>query len=358
MLTVRMSSDNPVPFDFEAHRRRTEQEYQSVRGRYEEFSQTIKDILTQAFQSASVNVASIEARAKTVESFGKKASEADDADETQPKYTDPLKQITDLAGVRVITFLPRTIEQIDHIISMELNIVERIDKRDILIREERFGYQSLHFLVKLKPTRTRLPEYSRFAKVIAEIQVRTILQHAWAEIEHDIQYKAVETIPVAIRRRFMALAGLLEMADREFQAVQDEDQRLRRAARTSIDAGNLADVEITPDSVKAYLDKTLGPDGRMRSYDHIAFELKQYGFRNLKQVADAISRYDGDQLSRELFGGRMGQLGRFELMILAALGNRFIDENPFSRYDWWRNGRLRELAKMRDAGIETGTYKP
>jgi putative GTP pyrophosphokinase len=352
-----MTSDDPVPFDVEAHRQRAEQSYQRVRPQYEELAQAIKEILSDAFKAASINVASIEARGKTVESFGNKASEPADTDETQPKYPEPLKQITDLAGVRVITFFPRTIEYIDQIITSEFNVVERIDKRDILIREERFGYQSLHFLVKLKPTRTRLPEYSRFLQLVAEIQVRTILQHAWAEIEHDIQYKSVETIPVVIRRRFMVLSGLLELADREFQAVQDEDKRLRAAARVSIDAGRLGNVEITADSLKAYLDKTLGPDGRMRSYDQMAFDLTRYGFRNLQQVADAVGRYDGDKMSRELFGSRMGQLGRFELMLLAALGNRFIDEHPFNRYDWWRQWRLRDLRKILEAGIETGTYK-
>jgi ppGpp synthetase/RelA/SpoT-type nucleotidyltranferase len=52
--------------------------------------------------------------------------------------------------------------------------------------------------------------------------VRTILQHAWAEIEHDIQYKSARALPPALRRRLAALAGLLEIADREFQAIRDE----------------------------------------------------------------------------------------------------------------------------------------
>lgn len=166
-----MDSDTPTPFDTETHRQRAEQSYQRVRPQYEALAQAIKDILSDAFETTSVKVASIEARAKTIESFGRKVTEPAEADETQPKYPEPLKQITDLAGVRVITFLPREIDYIDQIITREFNIVERLDKRDILVREERFGYQSLHFLVKLKPTRTRLPEYSRFDQLIAEIQV-------------------------------------------------------------------------------------------------------------------------------------------------------------------------------------------
>jgi len=48
------------------------------------------------------------------------------------------------------------------------------------------------------------------------------LQHAWAEIEHDLGYKVGATIPVPVRRRFSRLAGLLEIADREFKEIRDE----------------------------------------------------------------------------------------------------------------------------------------
>src|SRR5438309_774277 len=81
------------------------------------------------------------------------------------------------------------------------------------------------------------------ADSVAEIQVRTILQHSWAEIEHDIQYKSVSVIPAEIRRRFMSLAGMLEIADREFQAIQDADKRLTEEARASVEGGQLGKVE-------------------------------------------------------------------------------------------------------------------
>jgi hypothetical protein len=68
--------------------------------------------------------------------------------------------------------------------------------------------------------------------LVAEIQVRTILQHAWAEIEHDTRYKAVDVAPTAIARRFVALAGLLEIADREFQALQDSYKPLASSRPT------------------------------------------------------------------------------------------------------------------------------
>jgi ppGpp synthetase/RelA/SpoT-type nucleotidyltranferase len=53
----------------------------------------------------------------------------------------------------------------------------------------RIGYRTIHLVVSLSNTRTILPEYSEFDDLKFEIQLRTILEHAWAEIEHDRNYK-------------------------------------------------------------------------------------------------------------------------------------------------------------------------
>src|SRR6185437_10448916 len=113
-------------------------------------------------------------------------------------------------------------------------------------------------------------------------------QHAWAEIEHDIQYKSASVIPVDIKRRFSSLAGLLEVADREFQAVQNEDQRLRQHAREMIKKGDIDEVEITPDALKAFLTRQIGGDQRISwwSYDYLARMLRKLGFQNLRQVEE------------------------------------------------------------------------
>ena len=156
------------------------------------------------------------------------------------------------------------------------------------------------------------------------------MQHAWAEIEHDVQYKAVSALPAEIRRRFMTLAGLLEIADREFQAIEDEDVRLREEARQRVAAGTLEDVEITPDALKLYLDQKLSPDGRMTafSYEWQARLLRRVGFRNLAQIDEAISPYDDDKVSRILHGSRLGQLSRLDDVVLAALGDIYGRPTP------------------------------
>jgi putative GTP pyrophosphokinase len=348
-------------FDFEKHREEAIKNYQKVRPLYEDFGEVIKSIVNESLKSLGIKVASLETRAKSIESFGKKTVEPSITDPTQPKYKSPLSEITDLTGVRIITFFPKTIGDIESVINSQFVVLEKSDKSEALRQEQRFGYQSVHYLVKLITNRITLPEYGRFKDLIAEIQVRTILQHAWAEIEHDIQYKSIQTIPLSIRRRFMALAGLLEIADREFQAVQDEDERLRQAARVSVREGRLEDVEITPDSLKEYLDSRLGSDGRMTffSYDWTANMLRQMGFVNLGQINECIAGFDDDRISRITYGGRQGQLTRFEMLLLAGMGENYIEQHPWwADQDWFKKQRHIYLERIRECGIITRNYKP
>ena len=94
-----------------------------------------------------------------------------------------------------------------------------VDKRSAL-DPDRFGYLSLHYVVALSTTRAGLAEYADLAGLKAEIQIRSILQHSWAEIEHDLGYKTQREIPSSIRRDFSRLAGLLELADAEFMRIR------------------------------------------------------------------------------------------------------------------------------------------
>jgi len=107
----------------------------------------------------------------------------------------------------------------------------------------------------------------------------------------------------------MSLAGLLEIADREFQAIQDSDAGIREGARASALKGEFEDVEITADALRAYLDKKMGSDYRMSdySYEWTARLLRTFGFTNFRQVDECISTFDDDRVSRVIDGTRQGK---------------------------------------------------
>ena len=355
---VDREEEQEEPFNFAEHRRAAVEEYLRVRPRYEAFAGAVKRILVQALRAADITVNFVEARAKEPESFGAKAEAPSENDPRAPKYRHPLDDITDLAGVRIITFFPRTVESVGDCIREEFDVLEHTDLSRTLLQEERFGYQSEHYLVRLSSKRTTLPEYKPHLGLVAEVQVRTILQHAWAEIEHDIQYKSPITIPNTIRRRFMALAGVLEIADREFQSIQDEDELLKQQARTSVEKGVLDQVEITADALRSYLDRTIGSDARTTdfSYEYTARLLRKLGFTTIDQVDACIKAYDGDQLSRIVWKWRQGPLSRFEDMLLAGMGPVFVERRTDDA--GWRRGLSSTLERYREHGISIGNYDP
>lgn len=353
-----LASDVDVvsPFDFDSHRLVAVEAYRQKRGNYEDLARAVQSLLTAALSGIDLKVQSIDQRAKSEESFGLKAARPAGAEGATPKYADPLREIQDMAGCRVITFFLHDVQKVRDVIQSEFDVIEMVNRSSQLSATGRPGYESYHFVVGISESRLRLPEYARFRDMVAEIQVRTILQHAWAEIEHDIQYKSVDALPAQIGQRFRALAGLIEIGDREFQAIADAHESVRQAAAVSLESGDLLEIELTADSLKAYLDKTLGPDGRIRdwAYEWTAAYLRKAGFANLQQVDEVIDGYDDDNLSRLVWGGRQGQLSRFELMLLAGLGAEKMKAiHPYADEDWFRRSIDREIGIFREAGISS-----
>jgi len=183
---------------------------------YKAFCRKIEHLVTEILEDQNINYHSITSRVKKRDSFVKKVKKG------TGKYQS-LGDITDVVGVRIITYFEDDVDKVAKILGAEFNvdIENSIDKR-ALLDPDRFGYLSLHHVVSLLPKRCQLTEYKRFPALKAEIQTRSILQHAWAEIEHDLGYKTKKGIPRDIRRSFSRLAGMLEIADKEFLQIRDD----------------------------------------------------------------------------------------------------------------------------------------
>ena len=354
-------SSLPVPtnaFDFEKHRRQAIEAFHRDRPLYQEYLAEMKDILSKALAADNIKV-SIDGRVKSVESFAQKAIEPHPKDSNQPKYQNPLTGIEDIIGLRVITFFLKTIKEVDVIIRNEFNVHDFTDKTEALKEEERFGYQSVHYIVSLKENRTALKEYEKYKSMVAEIQVRTTLQHTWAEIEHDIQYKSVESIPASLRRRFMVLAGLFELVDRELDALQREDEIRKTSTQQSVQQGNLDRIEITQDSLKVYLNEKVGADGRMTPsrYDEAVRLVKHLGFNDLRQIDKCIEGYDADTITRLIWNARLGQQARFEALLLAGMGEHFI-KNHTNTSEAFIDRSYSQLAVLKKQNILVKNFQP
>lgn len=174
------------------------------------------DLLRSLIDENQIPIHSVTCRVKEKNSLETKINRPD-------KAYSQLKDVTDISGIRIITFLPNEVDLIAKLVEDEFDVdkANSIDKREI-IEPDRFGYVSVHYVVSMSKERLKLQEYSRYAGRKCEIQIRSILQHAWAEIEHDLGYKSKIEVPNNIQRRFFRLAGLLEIADDEFTRIRED----------------------------------------------------------------------------------------------------------------------------------------
>ena len=258
--------------------------YQENKGLYEVCGETVERLIATLLQEKGILYHSIGYRVKAEESFLKKCR--------NEKYHGPITQITDMCGLRIIGYTNHDVKQIRALIEEEFQIdaPNSVDKF-AQMKDDQVGYLSIHYIATLKEDRARLVEYKRYKNLKFEIQIRTMLQHAWAEIEHDRNYKFGGELPSEIKRRFYLVAGTLEMLDREFERLSDEIDHYAYEVRRETERGNL-DEPINSTSLVEYLSiKLKGIEVKGEPFNgkdkEIILELQAFGIRTLKDL-DAI----------------------------------------------------------------------
>lgn len=221
--------------------------YDEIKHDNELLSKTLHDLLQKLLSDADISVNAISSRVKESSSLQEKIEKKGE------KYT-CLEDITDIVGSRIITYYSDEVDKIAKIIEKEFIVDDNntIDKRKSM-DPDRFGYMSLHYVCQFSTNRTSLPEYSRFKDRKFEIQIRSVLQHTWAEIEHDAGYKSQIGIPRDIKRNFSLLSGLLELADDEFIRIREKLSDYKKTVSESLQKDCDEEILIDNISLKEYL---------------------------------------------------------------------------------------------------------
>ena len=255
------------------------------RPRYKQLCSEVDYILGKRMRNSNIEYSAITSRAKTLNSFLEKL--------TRKSYANPLEGITDFAGVRLVYLYKGDQSAIENLIEQEFDAFEKIDKvqeQDV----DRFGYGALHYLVRLGEAVSGA-RYDELKGLTCEIQVRTVLQDAWAIIDHHLVYKHESDIPKEFRRKLNSVSGLFEIADDQFQAVRLRRDDYKRDIHEKSSGENFLDQEMNFDNFVEYLNWRF-PGGTSTSDVKVSYNvyetLKLFGYKKLADIENLLRRTD------------------------------------------------------------------
>lgn len=223
------------------------EDYRAEKSMYDKIKDIVLDQLRNCLDTNHILVTAVEARVKTEQSLVGKL-------ELKGYKYRTLDDITDIVGARVITFYSDEVDKIATLIEsiFEVDWDESVDKRKLLGKDT-FGYMSLHYVCRIPKKLYFDPQYPKLNDIRFEVQMRTTLQHVWANMNHDTGYKSGVEIPAEYSRTLVRLAGLLELADDEFSRIRREINDYRRRVEQLVKDGDFDQVELNSDTFRSYL---------------------------------------------------------------------------------------------------------
>ncbi len=250
-------------------------EYRKKQPLFERMQSLILNKIRTRLDENHIVIAALESRIKTEKSLAGKMVRKG------YKYHS-LSDVTDILGIRIITFYSNEVDYISAHVEQLLDIdwENSIDKRKML-DTDRFGYMSLHYICRIPESLYKDPDMPEINQVRFELQIRSMLQHAWANLYHDMGYKNDVEIPVAYQRDMSRLAGLLELADEQFTRIRREINDYRRNVQSLVAMGNYNEVPLNGDTFHSYLE--------LKPYRRLAEKIA--GISNAQLYEDSLVPY-------------------------------------------------------------------
>lgn len=242
------------------------------------FIDTIEELLS----DAGVTYDRVVARIKSWPSLKAKARKRTAGG--KPLYPEPWQNIHDLIGVRITTFHSTEIPVAINVLGQSFEVLRSVDKAAETKVAGDFGYGSHHLVLRVEEDSDELEDYRG---MVFEVQVRTVLQHAWAEFEHDIRYKSgTDHLDPQVDRAFTLAAGLIELADQQFDQIA-------ALKGSQVEAGD--EVELTAETlpgVLAVLVESRFPRSRSDHYRWLQELLSAHGITKVAQLRELLQESD------------------------------------------------------------------
>lgn len=203
-----------------------------VQPKHSRLTDAVVSILENLLKTNDIDYLTVSGRTKTKESILEKIE--------RKSYKDPANQLTDMSGIRIVAYFESDISKISDLINDAFNVdAANSLNQDEKLSVDQIGYRSVHFVCDIGQTRSSLPEFEDLSSLRFEIQVRTVLQHAWAELAHDRNYKFSGKLPPEIERNLFLYAGMLEIADKGFSDISKKIDAYIEKVHADTVEGNL-----------------------------------------------------------------------------------------------------------------------
>ena len=273
-------------------------------------------------------------------------------------YPHPWQDIHDLIGVRVTTYHSTEIPRIIEALTEVFEVRRSVDKTAQTRVSGSFGYGSHHLILRVPPARVA-PVLQAYAGREFEVQIRTVLQHAWAEFEHDIRYKRrgnTGKLAPEVDRAFTLAAGLIELADQQFDLIAAQQSTTDTTAPIDLDVKFTAE---TLPGIIALLHGNTIPQSRLEHYHWLEELLHAHGLTTVAQLTELMSPANLEQVKTALhYTFQPGQVRIIDDLLLAAFGEEHIAKTGTTgNFPAQRPARLRHrLALINAAQAGEGRF--
>lgn len=295
--------------------------YSQRKALYDQLASEVVFTLNSTLQRKKIKTHSVLSRVKTVESIANKAKEKG--------LEDPLGELEDVVGARIVVLFLSDLPRLDKLIRDSFTVI-RSENKVTETDPSSFGYMSVHYVVTLDDSHSG-PRYDELKGIPVEIQTRTVVMDAWANVSHYLDYKGESSIPKDLRKDFYALSGLFYVADQHFEIFADRSRKSQKRAKEELDSEAPGDIEINLDTFAAFLAQRY-PERVQGNRDQISTlveEIAEAGYsdlgsleRDLERAKARFEKHEAARLEEKMPGsGRFHAVGviRVSLRLLGKI---------------------------------------
>ena len=310
-------------------------EYEALKSSLEDFCKQVCEQLNKLFWQAQIDLGfPIQTRVKRWPSILEKLNRVS-------LHLKSILEMQDLAGLRINLLFRKDVSRVCNILEKNFKVVKKYDTFERL-REDQFGYSSVHYIIKLSEDWLSVPTLKGFELLQVEVQIRTLAQHIWAEASQILQYKRESSVPPGVLRSVYRVSALLETVDLELDRVLSEKSYYRENV-IDLNKDDVLNVDLLENILDKYLPKENKGEKKDEDFSALVEEFSFFGIKKTSDLIKLIESHINDALLEEQKAVAIGLGKQTSLTRKYKFDQSRIKEGKFFLF----SGLVREMLRKR-----------